>query len=284
MTENKKALSTTLAPHIHATDSTAKRYWGQAIALIPVVVTACFFWKTELLRVLLLSLTGATAFEFLGAKLFGKKDKLCHGEAILIAILIALLMPPGCSSETILLANFLAVFVAKEFLGGMGESVFHPVFFACVFLQEGFPGLMAEPMILHGNPWILAAIGIGGLILMKQKQGYWETPVLYITFCFFCTILFDRWGGDPKNFFSGTLMTAFFLLADPVAMPLTRRGTRLFVIGAAFFSALLSPRGFSIAAAAASVLLMNLLTPWLDVWLKPVPYRAGRLLRGDCSR
>jgi len=284
MGEIKKALSVTPAPHIRATDSVARRYWGQVIALTPVVVTACFFWKMELLRVLLLSLTSATAFEFLGAKFFGKKDKLYHGEAFLIAILITILMPSGCPSEVILLANFLAVLVAKEFFGGMGEYIFHPVLFACVFLREGFPGLMAEPMILRGNLWVLAAIGIGGLILMKQKQGYWETPILYVTLYFFCTTLLGRQRGDLQIFFSGALVTAFFLLADPVAMPLTRRGTRLFVMGAAFLSALLSPRGFSIVASGASILLMNLLTPWLDVWLKPVPFKVTDPSEADHSQ
>ncbi len=278
MAENGKTFSATPAPYIHSADTVAKRCWGQLAALMPVIFAAGFFGKTEFLHVLLLSLISAVAFELLGAKLFGKKDKLHHGEAILIAVLMAILMPPGCPSEAILLANFLAVFIAKEFFGGMGEYLFHPVLFARVFLHASFPGMTAEPLVLHGSFWVLTAVGIGGLILVRQKQGYWETPFLYITLCSFCTFALGRWGNDPGNFFSGVLLTAFFLLADPVAMPLTRRGTRLFVAGAALLSALLSPRGFSMAAAGFSILLMNLLTPWLDVWLRPRPSAAEGLV------
>lgn len=271
MNENRKDLSTTRAPHIHAADSVARRYWGQVAALMPAVLTACFFWKIEFLRVLLLCLISATAFELLGAKLFGKKDKLYQGEAILMALLTSILLPPRCPSEVVIFANFLSVLVAKDFFGGMGDYVFHPVLFARVFLQAGFPGLMAEPLALQGNVWMLAAIGVGGLILLRQGQGYWETPVLYGVLCLFSFFLRGQPEGDLQGLLSGILLTAFFLLADPVAMPLTRSGTRLFVVGAASASVLLSPRGFSIVAAGFSILLMNLLTPWLDVWLRPAP-------------
>lgn len=279
MAENKRFFPIALAPHIHRADSVAKRYWGQVVALMPVVFAACFFGKAEFLHVLLLSFISAIAFEFLGAKLFGKKDKLYHGEAILIAVLTATLMPSGCPSEAIIFANFLAVFVAKEVFGGMGEYLFHPVLFALVFLQESFPGMLAEPRVFQGGLWILAAIGVGGLILLKQEHGYWETPFLYVTLHAFCSFVLGRWAPDPRNFFCGVLFTAFFLLADPVVMPLTRRGTRLFVSGAALLSALLSPQGFSIAAAGFSILLMNLLTPWLDIWLRPRPFVGHKPLK-----
>jgi Na+-translocating ferredoxin:NAD+ oxidoreductase RnfD subunit len=77
----------------------------------------------------------------------------------------------------------------------------------------------------------------------------------------------------PLAFFSGVFFTAIFLLADPVSMPLTRRGTAFFAIGAALLSSR-GAEGFSIAAAGYAILLMNLLTPWLDIGLKPVPYKA----------
>ena len=80
----------------------------------------------------------------------------------------------------------------------------------------------------------------------------------------------------PLAFFSGVLLTSFFLLADPVTLPLTRRGTVLFVLGAALLS---SRPGFSIHSAGYAILLMNLLTPWLDIWLKPVPFKFKRLIK-----
>ena len=133
---------------------------------------------------------------------------------------------------------------------------------------------MAEPMLLagEGHIGILVGIGLGGIMLLRQRQGYWEPPILFIAICFVLEALFGG-GGMPLAFFSGVLLTGFFLLADPVPLPLTRKGTRVFVLGAALLSSSLGGGGFSIGTAAYAILLMDLLTPWLDVWLKPVSYK-----------
>jgi electron transport complex protein RnfD len=261
-------------------DSLAKRSWGQLIALTPLFVMACLTGHAEILRVLSICLVSAIAFEFLAVKLFRKKESLRNGEAVLAAALFSLLMPSRCPSEVVILGVFMAVFAAKELFGGTGSYLLHPLLLARVFLQLCFPQVMSEPMFLAGDDdfWALVGVGLGGIILLKQKQGYWETPALFMAVCFICEALF---GGRemPFAFFSGVLFTSFFLLADPAAMPLTRKGTVLFVLSAAFLSSWLSPEGFSIRSAGFAILLMNLLTPWLDVWLRPVSYKTRNVLK-----
>ncbi len=280
MAEATLSYKTALPPHIHSADSLAKRNWGQTLALVPVFIAACFIGHAEILRVLLICLVSATAFEFMAAKLFKKKENLRGGEAVLVAALFALLLPSKCPSEVVILGVFMAVFVAKELFGGTGSYLLHPLLLARVFLQVCFPKVMSEPMLLagDGNVWTLVALGIGGILFFMQKQGYWETPVLFMSACFICEALF---GGRqmPLAFFSGVILTSFFLLADPVTLPLTRKGTTLFVLGAGFLSSRLGPEGFSIHSAGYAILSMNLLTPWLDVWLKPVPYKAKHALK-----
>jgi electron transport complex protein RnfD len=274
---------TSLPPHIHSSGSLTRRYWGQLIALIPVFVTACFVGQAEILRVFLICLVSVIAFEFLAAKLFGKKEKLQNGEAVLAAALFSLLMPSRCPSEVVILGIFIAVFAAQELLGGTGSYLLHPLLLARIFLQLCFPEAMSEPMLLAGGHiWTLAGIGLGGIILLKQKQGYWETPVFFMSACFVCEALFGG-QGTPLSFFSGVLLTSFFLLADPVTLPLTRKGTAFFILGAALLSSRLSLEGFSIRSAGYAVLLMNLLTPWLDVWFKPIPYKTKRPLKATYS-
>jgi Na+-translocating ferredoxin:NAD+ oxidoreductase subunit D len=252
--------------------------------LIPVFAAACLVGHAEILRVFLICLVSAIAFEFLATKLFWKKENLQNGEAVLTAALFSLLMPSKCPSEVVVLGVFMVVFAAKELLGGADSYPLHPLFLARIFLQLCFPKVMSEPMILvgSGNVWTLAGLGIGGIILLKQKQGYWETPVLFMSVCFICEALFGG-QGTPVAFFSGVLLTSFFLLADPVTLPLTRKGTALFVLGAALLSSRLNPEGFSIHSAGYAVLLMNLLTPWLDVWLKPIPHKAKHPLKATYS-
>ena len=280
MSEMTLSYKTALPPHIHSVDSLARRYWGQLIALVPLFVSACFTGHAEILRVLLICLVSTIAFEFLASKLFRKKESLRKGEAVLAAALFSLLMPSRCPSEIVILGVFTAVFAAKELFGSTGSYLLHPLLLARVFLQLCFPKVMSEPMLLagDGNVWMLMGVGLGGIILLKQKQSYWETSILFMSVCFICEALF---GGRemPLAFFSGVLLTSFFLLADPVTLPLTRKGTVLFVLGAALLSSRLSPEGFSIRSAGYAILLMNLLTPWLDVWLKPIPHKTKQQLK-----
>ncbi len=273
MAEVTISYKTALPPHIRSTNALTRRSWGQVIALAPLFVTACFTGHAEILRVLLICLMSAITFEFLAAKLFRKKENLRNGETVVAAALFSLLMPAKCPAEVVILGIFMVVFVTRELFGGTGSYLLHPLLLARVFLQLCFPKVMSEPVLLagDGDVWTLAALGIGGILFLRQKQGYWETPVLFMSVCFACEALF---GGRemPLAFFSGVLLTSFFLLADPVTLPLTRKGTALFVLGAALLSSRLDPDGFSIRSAGYAVLWMNLLTPWLDVWLRPVPY------------
>ncbi len=279
MAETAAFYEKTLPPHIRAADSLPKRFWGQLLALAPVLIALCLTGRAEILRILSVCLVSAVAFEFLAAKIFRKKENLRSGETLLAAALFALLMPSRCPSEILILGVFFAIVAGKELLGGTGSYLFHPLLLSRAFLQISFPRIMTEPMLLVGGSlWTLAAIGLGGVVILKRKRGYWETPVLFLAVCFLCETL-SGGGGTTVSFLSGALLTAFFLLADPVAMPLTRQGVRIFVIGAAFLSSRLISGGFSIRTAGHAILLMNLLTPWLELWLKPAPYKTKRLIK-----
>ena len=85
MTEATLSGVKSLPPYIRGTDSLGKRFWGQGIALLPVLIAACLSGHTGVLRVLLLCLVSVVAFEYLAAKLFGKKENLRSGEALVAA-------------------------------------------------------------------------------------------------------------------------------------------------------------------------------------------------------
>ena len=279
MTEATLSQTQRIPPHIRSKDSLVKRFWGPSPALLPVFIAACFTGHAKILRVLLICLVSAVAFEFLAAKFSKKKENLRSGEAVLAAVLFSLLVPFRCPDEIMILGVFLAV-VIRETFGGTGAYPLQPLLLARAILQITFPDAMAGTMLLAGdaNLWTLGAVGLGGVLLVNQRKGYWETPVLFIAASFMLEILSPGHGMSPA-FLSGVLFTAFFLLADPVVLPLTRKGSALFVLGAALIGSFLEPGGFSISAGLFAILWMSLVTPWLDVWTKPVPFKTKRLLK-----
>ncbi|HOW88433.1 MAG TPA: RnfABCDGE type electron transport complex subunit D [Candidatus Omnitrophota bacterium] len=280
MVDLKTSSGQTISPYIHSQNSLSRRYGRQTLALIPLFLAACLTGHAEVLRTLLISLVSGVAFDFLSAKIFGKKERLQTGEIVFMASVFSLLLPSRCPSELVVLGMFLAVVGARELFGGTGACPFHPLLLSRVFLQICFPGVMVEPALFAGESsvWTFAALLLSAGIFFDSKQGRWETPLLFMAACFFCEALF---GGEatPLMFFSGVLFTAFFLLADPSGMPLTKKGAAFFVLGAALLSSRLDPGGFSIASAGYAVLFMNLLTPWLDAGFKPAPYRAKNLIQ-----
>lgn len=277
---SKETYIQTLPPHVRSGDSLAKRCWGQLAALSPVFVAAGLAGHAEILVVLLTSLVSAVAFGFAASKIFRKKEKIRNGEAVLAAALLTIVMPARCSPEIVILGIFVAVFAAREFFGGTGAYPLHPVLAAYVFLRACFPSIMREPLLFSGEEsvWILVGAALSGMMLLRQKQSDWSPPAVFMAGCFLCEAL----GGGketPFVFFSGVLLAAFFFLADPVTLPLTRKGTIYFALGAAILSSLPAQGGFSVSAAAWAILFMNLLTPWLDLWFRPAPYRPQKILK-----
>ncbi|HOW58788.1 MAG TPA: RnfABCDGE type electron transport complex subunit D [Candidatus Omnitrophota bacterium] len=265
----------TLSPHIRSRDSVAKRYWGLTLASVPVFVAVILGGQAGALRVLLFSIISAVAFDFLGAKILFKKERVNNGEAVLSATLLTLLLPRNCPFEIAVFGIFLAVFVVKELFGGTGSYLFHPVLAARIFLQMSFPGFFENSgMILEEKSalWILGGLLVSGVAVISQKNNR-EIPLFYIMISLLCVLLFHS-GMESLTVLNWIFFTAFFLLGDSVAMPLTRKGTRIFVLGAALLNFFFEAKGFSMAAAGYAILLMNALTPWLDVMMKPAAYRA----------
>lgn len=264
-----------LPPHIWSGDSVAKRYWGLTVALGPIFILMSIFGNADILRILLLSVISAVAFDFLSAKILFKKERVQNGDAVLSAVLLTLLLPSKCPFEIIVLGVFLAVFVAKELFGGPGSCLFHPTLVARLFLQLSFPNLLDDAMILteNGAVWILGALLVGGSTVFLRKKNNREMPFLYMTVYLLCAIFFD-FRPESLAALNGIAFTGFFLLGNPVAMPLSRKGTLIFVFGAALLGFFFNPQNFSIIAALFAILAMNAIAPWLDVWLKPIPYKA----------
>ena len=273
-----------LPPHIRSTDSLAKRFWGQGIALLPIFIASCFTGHAGILRVLLICLVSVVSVEFLIAKLSGKKDNLHNGEAVLTAALFSLLVPSRCASEIIIFGVFI-ISIIRALFGGTGTYPLQPLLLARAILQLSFSNKLGEPMLLAGggNLWVLVSIGLGGVLLMSQKKGYWETPVFFIATCVVVKIS-NGAHGITAAFLSSILFIAFFLLADPVVLPLTRRGNIYFVLGAGILSSCLEADGFSISAATCALLWMGLITPWLDVLIRPVTLKSQKFLKATYPR
>ena len=119
---------------------------------------------------------------------------------------------------------------------------------------------------------------VGGIFLIAKHIITWHIPVVFIGSFAVLSWIF---GGLPRGLglFSGEvvlpvltgglMLGAFFMATDWVTSPTTKKGEIIYAFGCGFFTFLLRyfaslPEGVSIA-----ILLMNIVTPTIDRYIKP---------------
>jgi len=114
------------------------------------------------------------------------------------------------------------------------------------------------------------ALLTGGIYLLIRKVISWHTPVIYIGVVFGLSALI---GQDPVYhlFAGGLFIGAVFMATDYVTTPQTNSGKLIFGVGAGLLTVLLRvysnyPEGVSF-----SILLMNILTPYINKFTETKP-------------
>lgn len=119
---------------------------------------------------------------------------------------------------------------------------------------------------------------IGGIYLLIRKVITWHIPVTYL---FTSAALSWIFGGIPAGlgmfqgvffpsmFKGGLLFGALFMATDYVTSPISSKGKVVFGIGCGFFTFLFGTFGSMPEAVSVSILLMNILTPTIDRYIRP---------------
>lgn len=117
----------------------------------------------------------------------------------------------------------------------------------------------------------ILALSVGIIYLLLRR-----VIALWIPASFILTVglIAGLAGQDPiYHILSGGLfLGAFFMATDYVTSPLTRSGKIIFGIGCGCITALIRLYGGMTEGVSFAILFMNLLTPHLDRWTRPVPF------------
>lgn len=122
---------------------------------------------------------------------------------------------------------------------------------------------------------------LGGLYLIWKKIINWQIPVVMIATVGILTWIFGPEGfftGDPlfHMMAGGLIIGAFFMATDMVTIPITKRGQIIFAVGAGMITTLIRLKGGYPEGVCYSILLMNCVTPLIDLAVKPRIYGTGR--------
>lgn len=295
-------------PHVKARYDTSWVMKQVVIALIPVVIASVIFFKLHAVYLISVCVLSCIVAEEVCSRLRKKASTLKDYSSIVTGLLLALILPPKIPLWAASLGSLIAIIVAKQICGGLGQNIFNPALVGRAFLMAAFPVMLttwhtpftlaaitqATPLALWkfshtftninnlflgntsgslGETSGLALI-VGGLYLILRKAADWRTPLgMFIGISLVAGILYMK---DPLNgsilfhlFSGGALLGMFFMVTDPVTSPITKRGRFLFGFCVGCVVIILRRYSGLPEGVMYAILFMNALVPLLNKLTKP---------------
>jgi len=292
-------------PHIHSGASTRNIMLDVIIALLPATAASMIIFGVKSLIVLAACIITAVAGEALFNLICRKKQTIGDLSAVVTGLLLALNLSTNVPAWQCVIGTLFAIVCVKCLFGGLGRNFANPAITGRVFMLVAFSAVAggANPTIvdavssatplevlakgesvdvldlflgLHGGAigetCVLALI-IGFVYLLVRKVITWHTPVVFIATVF---VLYLAFTGDVMMALSqilagGLFIGAIFMATDYVTSPITTAGRVIFAVGCGVITFVIRyfcayPEGVSF-----SILIMNILTPFIETWTEKKP-------------
>lgn len=295
------------SPHIKNKMTTQKIMLNVLIALFPSVVAGTVIFGLRALVLVVLCAAFCVISEWLFELVTKRPVTVSDLSAAVTGVLLGLNLPPTLPIYMAAIGCFAAIVVVKQFFGGLGQNFANPAITARIILMLSFGKYMtaftapitwngahtdavssATPLaspdavpsymeLFLGNyagcigETCTAALLLGGLYLILRGIIDPVTP-----FAFIGTVaLFSFAAGKdvPMQIMSGGLMIgAFFMATDYATTPITRAGKLIFAVGCGVFTCLIRFFGIYPEGVSFSILIMNILVPLIDRYVRPKPF------------
>ena len=227
--------------------------------------------------------------------------------AVVTGVLLALSLPASTTVWQCIVGGAFAIVIVKCFFGGLGKNFANPAVTARVFVLLAFAevGAAVAPNFaeLESGATPLATMQKGGALpeiwemllglrggaigegcaialllgfayLVYRRVIRWEVPTVFVVTLFVLSWILS---GDITLALyhvlsGGALIGAIFMITDYVSTPLTFGGKLAFAFGAALVTALIRFYGSYPEGVSFAILLMNILSPYIEKWTMKKPF------------
>lgn len=288
------------SPHIRHGDTTARIMGDVLIALAPALVAACLVFGLRSLLVAAVCAASCAVFEFAFEKLTKRVNTISDLSAAVTGVLLAFNLPVTIPLWQAVVGSFAAIVLVKQLFGGIGRNFANPAITARIILVLCFASMTAwtrewipagtdavttaTPLAFLGRGESVSALQLflgnhggslgetsalaltlGFVYLLIRRVISWETPVVFVAAVFALSAAF---GLPPvQSVLSGGLfLGAIFMATDYVTTPYTFWGRVVFGVGAGFLTVVIRKYGSYPEGVSFSILLMNILTPYINRW------------------
>ena len=266
------------------------------VSLLPAVIAGGYYFGLRAIYLVLLCTISSVAMEGWCRILMKRSQTISDLSAAVTGMLLALNLPVTIPAWQALIGCFVAIVIVKQLFGGLGQNFANPAIVARIVLMLSFTSNMttwviprywksdsdvitgATPLVtgtasyrdlLLGNTGgcigetCAIALIIGGVYLMIRRIISPSTPLAFIG----TVALLNLIAGNDVIYqllSGGLLLCAFFMATDYVTTPITWKGKLVFGIGCGVMTFLIRQFGGYPEGVSFSILLMNILTPYID--------------------
>lgn len=294
-----------VSPHIHSKDSTMTIMRDVLIALCPALIASVVIFGARALLVAVVCVVTAVFFEWGFEKICKRPSTIGDLSAAVTGLILALNLPVGIPLWQAAFGSLVAIVIVKQLFGGIGHNFANPAITARIVMLIAFASPMttwaipnfvdtvssATPLALLGSgedvPLLnlfLGTVGgsmgetsalallIGGIYLIVRKVISWHTPVAFIGTVFVLSLIKGGFTfGVAEILAGGVFLGAIFMATDYSTTPATPWGRVIFGIGCGLITCMIRFFGNYPEGVSFSILLMNILTPYISKWTRSKP-------------
>ncbi|MBQ3928503.1 MAG: RnfABCDGE type electron transport complex subunit D [Clostridia bacterium] len=303
-------LISSVSPHISGKRTTQTIMLDVIIALLPAAIASVIIFGLRSLLVIGVCIAVCVLSEFLFEKLCQRDNTVPDLSAVVTGLLLAFNLPVSIPLWQAAFGSIVAIIVVKQLFGGIGQNFANPAITARIIMMTAFSGTMtawtapvtadtvssATPLaaaakgeiasmpsyltLLLGNhggclgETCALALLLGGIYLLAKRIISWHTPVAFIATVALMSLIC---GKDVlyQLMAGGLLLGAFFMATDYATTPSTKWGKIIFGIGCGLITVLIRFWGNLPEGVSFSILLMNLLTPYIAKMTRNKPLVGG---------
>lgn len=303
-------LISAVSPHFSGKRTTQNIMLDVVIALMPAAVASVIIFGWRSLLVMGVCVATCMLSEFLFEKLCKRENTVLDLSAVVTGLLLAFNLPVSIPIWQAIFGSITAIIVVKQLFGGIGQNFANPAITARIIMLVAFSGAMTSWVFPEGSvdavsgATPLAAVSkgvtelpsyltlflgnhggclgetsvlallLGGIYLIVRKVITWHTPVAFIGTVALMSLIC---GKDVlyQVMAGGLMLGAIFMATDYATSPSTKWGKVIFGIGCGLITILIRFWGNLPEGVSYSILLMNILTPYISKLTRQKPLVGG---------
>ena len=311
MSEIKQKLTVSASPHFRSRQTTSGIMLDVIIALVPSLVAAYILFGVRTLLLSAVSVAACVIFEYLSRRIMKRHNTISDLSAVVTGLLLAFNVPATMPVWMVIIGDFFAIVIAKQFFGGIGQNFVNPALIGRIVLMSSFPSKMGsfpEPLVttvpLTGatplsslksgvNPEqsllgmflglrggclgevCIAALLIGFVYLLVRKVISWHIPVAYIGTVAVIMLIAGKGNFEFMLYelmAGGLVLGAVFMATDYTTSPISKSGKIIYAVGCGIITSLIRIFGNLPEGVSFSIIIMNILVPHIEHITTPKPF------------